>query len=188
MANSAEIQGGGTYQQGTNYSVKVRILTPQNLEMSGDDQGTTTFASMQENPSVDKAPVFKPGMSANVDIETETAVNVVAVPIQAVTTRDFNKKESNSDDNADSETVESDSLTTDVLLPEEDFRKVVFLVEDGKVRRVEVETGVADETHVQITSGIDKNQEVVIGSYRVLSRDLKDGDKVKVDNSKRMGA
>lgn len=188
IANSAEIQGGGTNQQVTNYSVKVRILTPHNLEMTGDDQATTTFASMQENPSVDKAPVFKPGMSANVDIETETAVNVVAVPIQAVTTRDFNKNVSKNENDLEAEPTESDSLSTNVLLPEEDFRKVVFLVEDGKVRRVEVETGVADETHVQITSGIDKNQEVVIGSYRVLSRELKDGDKIKIDNSKRMGA
>lgn len=190
IANSAEIQGSGTNQQVTNYSVKVRIITPHNLEMAGGD---VMLASFSENTEAEQAPAFKPGMSANVDIETKTAINVVAVPIQAVTTRDFNKKitssfSSKKEDSTDEEVenVETDSLdTNNGLLPEEDFRKVLFVVRDGKAVRIEVETGVADETHIQITSGIDKNEEVVIGSYKTLSQDLVNEDQVKVNNNKR---
>jgi HlyD family secretion protein len=190
IANSAEIQGGGTNQQVTNYSVKVRILTPHNLEMAGGD---VILASISENPEAEQAPAFKPGMSANVDIETKTALNVVAVPIQAVTTRDFNKKiissfSSVNSDEADKELESAKEDTTEItngLLPEEDFRKVLFVVRDGKAYRVQVETGVADETHIQITSGIDKNEEVVTGSYKTLSQELVHEDKVKINNNKR---
>jgi HlyD family secretion protein len=188
IANSAEIQGGGTNQQVTNYSVKVRILTPHNLEMAGGD---VMLASLTENAEAEEAPSFKPGMSANVDIETKTAFNVVAVPIQAVTTRDFNKKVISSystENKEDKELETSETDTTDTqngLLPEEDFRKVVFVVRDGKAYRIEVETGVADETHIQITSGIDKNEEVVIGSYKTLSQELVNEDQVTVNNNKR---
>lgn len=190
IANSAEIQGGGTNQQVTNYSVKVRILTPHNLEMAGGD---VVLASISENVDLNEAPAFKPGMSANVDIETKTAFNVVAVPIQAVTTRDFNKKITSNygSKNNDIEEIAKDSVEADStfaesgLLPKEDFRKVLFVVRDGKAYRIEVETGVADETHIQITSGIDKNEEVVIGSYKTLSQELVNEDLVTVNNNKR---
>lgn len=189
IANSAEIQGGGTNQQVTNYSVKVRIVTPHNLDMAGGD---VMLASLSENQELNEAPSFKPGMSANVDIETHTVYNVIAVPIQAVTTRDFNKKierkrsEIEKKD-VDVESSKADSVSTEEgLLPEEDFRKVVFVVREGKATRVEVETGISDETHIQISSGIDKNEEVVIGSYKILSQELTDGDMVTVNNDKRI--
>lgn len=193
IANSAEIQGSGTNQQVTNYSVKVRIITPHNLDMAGGD---VVLASLGEVQELDKAPSFKPGMSANVDIETHTVFNVVAVPIQAVTTRDFNKKvekrrrigdKNEATAETEENVVEADTSSMETsLLPEEDFRKVIFVVREGKAIRVEVETGIADETHIQISSGIDKNEEVIIGSYKVLSQELVDGDQVKVNNDKRI--
>lgn len=178
IANSAEVTGQGTNEQVTNYEVKIRIITPHNLAMAGQELEMKTSA---ENPETAFSPSFKPGMSATVDIETETAFNVVSVPIQAVTVRDFAKDETESDSSDVATESESEG---DAMVPEEDFRKVVFVVEDGKAIRQEVETGISDNTHIQILSGVDTNQEIVIGSYRTLSRDLEDGDKVKVNNNR----
>ncbi|NGP76064.1 efflux RND transporter periplasmic adaptor subunit [Balneolaceae bacterium YR4-1] len=178
IANSAEVTGQGTNEQVTNYEVKIRIITPHNLAMAGKELEMKVSA---ENPETAFSPSFKPGMSATVDIETETAFNVVSVPIQAVTVRDFAKDKAEADSTAQDEEAEADN---DTMLPEEDLRKVVFIVEDGKAVRQEVETGISDNTHIQILSGVDTNQEIVIGSYRTLSRDLEDGDKVKVNNNR----
>ncbi|MFN1834075.1 efflux RND transporter periplasmic adaptor subunit [Balneola sp. MJW-20] len=173
IANSARTTGAGTNEQITNYQVKVRIVTPHNLAMSGTELRRTETS---ENVSESFAPNFKPGMSATVDVETETAVNVTSVPIQAVTIRDFSK------DKASKEEGESASESADVLVVKEDIRKVVFVVENGKAVRKEVETGISDNSHIQILSGIDTGDEVVIGSYRTLSKTLNDGDAVKVSD------
>ena len=61
---------------------------------------------------------------------------------------------------------------------------MVFVVKDGVATRIPVETGISDNTHIQITNGISAGDEIVIGGYRVLSRTLKDGDALNVTNSK----
>jgi HlyD family secretion protein len=68
----------------------------------------------------------------------------------------------------------------DLTIRDEDFRKVVFVVNEGNVVRTEVETGISDNTHIQILSGLKAGDMVVTGSYRTLSRELKDGDAVEV--------
>lgn len=179
IANSAEVTGQGTNEQVTNYEVKIRIITPHNLAMTGSQLEIRENA---ENPEENFSPNFKPGMSATVDIQTETAYNVVSIPIQAVTVRDFAKDKA--DSKTDTSTVEENEAEEVTVVPEEDLRKVVFIVEEGIAVRHEVETGISDNTHIQILSGVEANDEVIIGSYRVLSRDLEDGEKVKVNNSK----
>ena len=81
IANSARVTGAGSNEQVTNYQVKVRIVTPHNLASSGRVLEEDPSA---ENPDDVFVPNFKPGMSATVDIETETAIDVPSVPIQAV--------------------------------------------------------------------------------------------------------
>lgn len=179
IANSAEITGEGTNEQVTNYEVKIRVSTPHNLDMAGYDQ--IVEHQSQEVPQTEFTPSFKPGMSATVDVQTETVRNVVSVPIQAVTVRDFAKDKSKTG-KADSVKTDTAKVDEDNIIPEEDLRKVVFVVEDGKAHRKEVKTGISDNTHIQILSGISAGEEIVIGSYRTLSKDLSDGDKVKVNN------
>lgn len=192
IANSAEITGAGTSEQVTDYEVKIRVTTPHNLDMTGDEM--VQRDTQKEVPGGKFVPSFKPGMSATVDIQTETANNVVSVPIQAVTVRDFakdkngtdiaeNKKEINSD-SAKVRQSDSTSVDGDLVIPKEDLRKVVFVVKDGVAHRREVKTGISDNTHIQILSGLKAGEEVVVGSYRVLSKELSDGDKVKVNNEK----
>lgn len=185
IANSARITGAGSNEQVTNYQVKVRIITPHNLSMSGAE---LVQSETSENPEENFSPNFKPGMSATVDIETKTAKNVVSVPIQAVTVRDFAKdkkdrKVSSEDDSTNSEGESSEEMDDNLIIKKEDIRKVVFIVENGKAVRYEVETGISDNTHTQILSGVNAGDEIVIGSYRTLSKNLENGDKVKVDNN-----
>lgn len=180
IANSARVTGGGTNEQVTNYQVKVRIVTPHNLDSSAEQM---VRSETSEDPEDMFVPNFRPGMSATVDVETQTAVNVVSVPIQAVTVRDFAKDPSNDEAESDSaEMVLASAQDDDLIIQEEDIRKVVFVVEDGKAVRKEVETGISDNSHIQVLSGLDAGEEVVIGSYRTLSNSLNNGDKVKVNN------
>lgn len=185
IANSARITGAGSNEQVTNYQVKVRIITPHNLSMSGAELVQSETA---ENPEENFSPNFKPGMSATVDIETKTAKNVVSVPIQAVTVRDFAKdkkdrKDNSEDDSTNSEEESSEEMDDNLIIKKEDIRKVVFIVENGTAVRYEVETGISDNTHTQILTGVNAGDEIVIGSYRTLSKNLENGDKVKVDNN-----
>lgn len=179
IANSAEITGAGTNEQVTNYEVKIRVATPHNLGMKGD--GQMVGQPSQEMPEQAFTPSFKPGMSAMVDVQTETVRNVVSVPIQAVTVRDFAKDKPAS--SSDSTKTDTTKVKQDLIIPEEDLRKVVFVIKDQKAHRKEVETGISDNTHIQILSGVEAGEQVVIGSYRILSKDLSDGDKVDVNNN-----
>ena len=185
IANSAQITGAGSNEQVTNYQVKVRIVTPHNLDLSG---AQLVKDEAEENPILGFVPNFRPGMSATVDVETETAINVVSVPIQAVTVRDFaednNSRGTNVEGEGDEAEVQVASSNDDELVVQrEDIRKVVFKVVNGVAERIHVETGISDNSHIQITAGVEAGDEIVIGSYRTLSRTLKNGDNVKVNNN-----
>lgn len=175
IANSAIRRGEGTTEQVSEYVVKIRVLTEHNLA----ERASNLRRQASEEVSLEaRAPYLKPGMSAAVDIETQTVVNVVAVPIQAVTVRDFAlfKKQSESADSVGTE------LVADVPgVKREDIRRVVFIIADGKAEMLEVETGINDDQFIQILRGLDENVQIVTGSYRILSRQLKDGDAVRVN-------
>ena len=190
IANSAIRRGEGTTEQISEYVVKVRITTPHNLNASPE---LMRRAAVEELSGSERAPDFKPGMSATVDIETHTEYNVVAVPIQAVTVRDFatlnrtSRGGSTSDDTSEEtsendesvEVIEASSTDTTTGVRREDIRRVVFIVDGDKTTMVEVETGINDDSHIQILRGIDEGAEIVTGNYRLLSRQLKDGDKIR---------
>ena len=58
--------------------------------------------------------------------------------------------------------------------------EVVFVVNEGVVEQVAVVTGISDDTNVEIVSGVEEGQEVVSGSYKALSLQLKDGSSIKI--------
>ena len=183
IANSADITSGGSAEQITNYKVKIRITTPHNLDSGPED--FIVQVNDQETPTRAESPNFKPGMSGTVDIRTNTVVDVVSVPIQAVTVRDFaddeeNKNELAAADSTSEESSSDEALRTTRSSQEEDFKKVVFINDNGVAKRVEVETGISDNTHIQILNGVREGDEIVTGNYRILSRELQNGDKIKV--------
>lgn len=109
---------------------------------------------MEDIPSYQSP--FRPGMSAQVEIFTDRQNDVVAIPIQAVTIR---KPESDSTDEAD---------------PIE----VVFEYVDGQVKMRPVTTGINDDTYISIEEGLEAGTQIVVGPYRMLSKELENGMQV----------
>ena len=122
---------------------------------------------------------FRPGMSASADIQTQTKLNVLSIPINAVSTRPKN----------DSSGISSNKITNpaDNTQPgvanvtSNDLDEVVFMVQpDGTVQKKVVTTGIQDINYIEITSGVKEGDELVTGPYEVVSKTLKNKDKVKV--------
>ena len=114
-------------------------------------------------------------MSGSADIQTETHTNVLSIPINAVTTRE--KVDSTKGNN---QTIQPDE-TKNKGFDEDGLDIVVFLVQpDGTVKKQKVKTAIQDINYIEITSGLKEGEEVVTGPYDVVSKTLKEKDKVKV--------
>jgi HlyD family secretion protein len=171
IANSARIENQGSQQQATNFPVTIRVLGDPNT-------GPAAFRSSEgvsrpEKPAdATDSPVLRPGMSGSVDIYTATEEDAVAVPIQAVTVRDFN--EVGPDAEADSSAKSGGG--------QEDLRRVVFVAEADTARMVEVNTGIADDTHMEVRAGLDGGENVITGPYKAVSQELEPGTKIQTDS------
>ncbi|MCH8557134.1 MAG: efflux RND transporter periplasmic adaptor subunit [Balneolia bacterium] len=182
IANSADISGSAS-DQVTNYKVKIRITTPHNLDQGGRE---LVALSGSELPESDFVPSFKPGMSGTVDILTHTVYDAVSVPIQAVTVRDFSRNpqpeegETPAELVADQRSSNGNASNGNRRGSREDFRRVVFINDNGVAKRVEVETGISDNNYMEIIHGLSDGDEVVTGSFRILSRELNHGDRIRI--------
>jgi HlyD family secretion protein len=193
IANSARVSGQGTQDQVTNFPVKVRVMETHNQAMRA---AVGAGSDGVERPEVPGTPepslVLRPGMSGTVDIYTETAEEAVAVPIQAVTVRDFadlpgrsaSGGEAGGEAGADDG---GDSSGGGAGRPEEDLRKVVFVAAADTARMVEVTTGIADETHIVVRSGLDAGERVIVGPYSAVSRELEPGDRIRTGSGQEGG-
>ena len=140
----------------------------------------------------DKEVALRPGMSATADIETETAKDVTAVPIQSVTVRaqggltaeEFQKKNAKDAKERTGNDQDMKSEKADALREREKLIRVVYVLDGTKVKQTKVETGIADNSMIEIKSGIKPGEEVISGTYAAISRLLKDGSAVKVEKPK----
>jgi HlyD family secretion protein len=114
-----------------------------------------SYSAMLENEASVNISPFRPGMSAKVDILTRRAEDVISIPIQSVSTRE----------------KEND---------EEETELGVFILVDGIAEWKVVETGIQDNRYIEIKSGLNESDEVVIGPYQAVSRTLSNGDVVEV--------
>ena len=168
IANTGKTTGAGTQEEVTNFEVKIRIE--------------------------DAAVTLKPALSCTAEIHTNEAKDVVAVPMQAVTIRtgesnlspeEIEKKRQKvaqrdkGDNNA--EFVNERAEKAAQKEEREKVSKVVFLKKGTNAQIVKVTTGISDDTYTEIKSGIQPGDEVISGSYSVISRKLKDGIKVTYD-------
>jgi len=172
IASAARTLGQNTQEEVTNFQVKIRIA--------------------------DKDLRLRPGMSANVDIETKTVENAVAVPIQAVTVRskegaktieqlatDREKKAKETQGEGAAAAVNEKQVRERERTDRESLQRVVFLKKGDVVKMVPVETGIGDTMHMEIKSGVAVGDEVVSGPFSIITRSLKDDAKVRIEKPKK---
>jgi len=158
IASTATVKNEGTQQEVTNFEVRVQIIDPEEQ--------------------------LRPGMSASVDIETQTARRVVAVPLQSVTVRsraDGRTPEQLKREREKQTGVSSIELEKQTV---KQLQRVVFRKKGDKVELVPVQTGIADNNYMEIRLGVRPDDEIVSGPYSALSKDLKDGSRVKMERPK----
>ena len=115
-------------------------------------------------------------MSASVDIMTNKVYNVLTVPVQAVTTRIDTMNKATGNRQKPQDKSQSSQTTSNKI------QEIVFLYSDGIAKARKVQTGIQDNTNIEITDGLKENEEVIVAPYKAVSKDLKDGDRViKVD-------
>jgi HlyD family secretion protein len=144
IANSAKTTGVSA-DQVTNFDVKILVLPAsyQSLVDAGD-----------KNP-------FRPGMSASVDIQTESKSGVLTVPIQSVTTRT--------------------DTTKNMISPSgKDIRTIVF-ISDGKYALAkDVKTGIQDNNYIEILSGLADSARVISAPFSAISKKLSDSTQIEI--------
>ena len=151
----------------TNYKVYVRLLP----ESYADLLGRSSYP-------------FRPGMSASADIQTRTDKNVLSVPINAVTTRE---KSDSVQQKKDPAATDADAAAAAKNISADDLEVVVFVLgKDGTVKKVKVKTAIQDINYIEITEGLQPNDEVITGPYEVVSKTLKEKDKVKAVDKKEL--
>jgi len=168
IANTGKTTGTGTQEEVTNFEVKIRV----------DDHDVA----------------LRPGLSCTADIETNMVKDAVAVPMQSVTIRtgDSNlspeeiekqkQKVATRDRDDNKAELSNDRLEKHAQKEErEKLVKVVFVKNGGKAQMVKVTTGIADDSYMEIKSGVKPGDEVISGSYSAISRKLKEGAKVAYD-------
>ncbi len=168
IANTGKTTGAGTQEEVTNFEVKIRI----------DDHDVA----------------LRPALSCTADIETNMVKDAVAVPMQSVTIRTGDSNLSpeeierqkvkvaarDKDDNKAE--LSNERLEKQTQKEErEKLAKVVFVKNGGKAHLVKVNAGIADDSYMEIKSGIKPGDEVISGSYSAISRKLKEGAKVTYD-------
>lgn len=116
---------------------------------------------------------FRPGMTASVDIITETKRNILTVPLSAVTTR---KAGDNSEGEEGEDYKESEK---DETLLNDELDEVVFRFVEGKAVKTIVKTGISDFDNIEILSGLSEGEMVVKGPFLAVSKRLKDGDEIE---------
>ena len=144
IANSAKTTGVSA-DQVTNFDVKILVL-PESYKKLVD--------------AGDKNP-FRPGMSATVDIQTESKADILTVPIQSVTTR-------------------TDTTKTTGTPSDKDIRTLVFITDGKYALAKDVKTGIQDNTYIEILSGVAVNDKVISAPFSAISKKLSDSTLIEI--------
>ena len=165
VANSANTIGTSA-DQVTNFTVKIRILRESYMDLIPKDKP-------------DYSP-FRPGMSAAVDIQTSKAFNVISVPVQAVTTREDTTSYGVKEQKEKKESVtEVNSKTKE---KEAKVVEYVFIIKNDIALLTPVITGIQDNNYIEIKKGLNAQDEIITGPYKVVSKTLKNKTPIeKVD-------
>jgi HlyD family secretion protein len=144
IANSAKTTGVSA-DQVTNFDVKI-LVVPKSYQKIVD--------------AGDKNP-FRPGMSATVDIHTQTKTDIITVPIQSVTTR-------------------TDTTKVSGTASDKDIRTIVFITDGKYALAKDVKTGIQDNSYIEILSGASVNDRVISAPFSAISKKLSDSTLIEI--------
>jgi HlyD family secretion protein len=114
-----------------------------------------------ENPPAN----LKPGLSASADIITARKQSVLAIPISALVIKE---------------------MSEDTDQQQGSQQEGVYIVEKDRVKFQSVQKGIMGELKIEIISGLEEDQEIVVGPYSAL-RELKDDKLIKAERNKEEG-
>lgn len=153
--------------QVTNFVVKIRIDPESYKDLVSDGR---------------RYP-FRPGMSASVDIYTHLAENALSVPIVSVTAQeDESQKKMKKLEAEDGPRKEEkkEAIGVDAV------KEIVFVVTGDTVAVREVKTGIQDNNHIEILSGLQEGETVVTGPYSAIARKLKSGTAIVITDKEKL--
>lgn len=136
IANTATGSGTTSSDQVTNFEVRIYMLPESYADLLKEGMASP----------------FRPGMSASVDIQTDTR-RTLSVPIQAVTSR-----------------------------PGAETKEVVFAyrADSSRVRMLPVKTGIQDKQFIEVSGeGLDTTVRIVTAPFTAISKKLSDGLQVQ---------
>jgi HlyD family secretion protein len=171
IANTANGAGGSltaatsnSTESVTEFEVRIKILPSSYQDLINVGKGL-------------KYP-FKPGMTATVDIVTNTKSSVLSVPISAVTTRVAGKEKKENAEEEDG--MGLGAVDKEVEGKKEIPKEIVFINDKGVAKKREVKTGITDTSAglIEVISGLKEGEEIISGPFLEVSKKLKDGDKV----------
>jgi HlyD family secretion protein len=153
----------------TEFQVKIRILNESFEDLISEIQGVSPF---------------RPGMTASVEIITNSKENVLSVPLSSVTTRNPSAKVS--PESSDGE--DAPQVTVGIGANKEEMKEVVFISDGGIAKMVVVKTGISDYDNIEILEGIKDGDIIVSGPFFVVSKQIKNGDLLEKTEMKTFGA
>ncbi|MEE2876813.1 MAG: efflux RND transporter periplasmic adaptor subunit [Candidatus Neomarinimicrobiota bacterium] len=181
IAHVAQTTGLGTQNQVTNYRVKVKMLQVPEL--------------------------IRPGMSATASIITDKREDALGIPIQSLTVRPVNSEKNlaeNGESRKQGENQDSPKKIRELeelvfvlakaaggviregVLSEVDGVKEINAKENAQfVHLRPVKVGISSETHYEVLSGLEEGEEIVIGSYRAISKELSHNRLVTIANAEK---
>ncbi len=170
-ANSSGTAAAVSNDAVTEFEVKIRVLRSSYADLI---QGKLSYP-------------LKPGMTASVEILTNRKSNILTVPLASVTTRELGaeKKSEGDKPSEDGAAVKTQDDANAERKRKENIREVVFVEEKGKVKQVEVKTGISDFEHIEIVSGLKDGQQIIAGPYATVAKKLNAGDLVKKKEEKK---
>lgn len=130
---------------------------------------------------------FRPGMTASVEILTKRKIDVLSVPLSAVTTRnpDAEKKSEGKTGPPSGNDNQQNNSGQQKQVEKKKDKVVVFVNDGGKAKMVEVKTGISDYDNIEILSGLSDSSQVVTGPFLVVSKRLKDGERISAQAEKK---
>jgi HlyD family secretion protein len=154
-------------------AAKVEKIAPKGRK-TGDAVSFETRVRVDNPP-----PALRAAMTATVEIEVRRVQDALGVPVQAVVHR---RRKDLPDTPAVRAWAERNARSPGEKARDAAMRyiKVVFVLEGGVARARPVETGISDERRVEIRTGLDARDQVIVGPFRALDQ-LKDGQPIRME-------